>query len=307
MAGWLVFASSVNAHPGLPHDIERATQLLDPDPDNVPLLLQRARLHRLNKDVAAASRDLNSVAKLVGERADVSLERGLCFTLLGDHKQAEKHLSRYMTRGEPSALAFSKRAHARAALNRTTEAIDDYTKSLSMQPNVEIYIELGCLLEQTDQLAEAAGVYREGLERLGGAINLRVLLIEAESKLGHHASALDLIHAIMPRARVKTQWLLLEGGVYQRMGDSEKATVTWHAAIKEADRIVARRRTAMNLTLRAQVNVKLGQSELARSDYEAALRLAPEYAPAREGLRALQTPANALKTSVISNDGKGKQ
>jgi tetratricopeptide (TPR) repeat protein len=274
-------ADAASAHPPVRHEIDALGEALAKEPDRADLLLERARLLRVDRDGAAALADLDRARELAPQNRDVALERGLTLSLLGRDAEAEAELSQFLESGPGAGAAFAERARLRARSGRGAEAIADYTAALELEPRVELYLERGELLEAQGRLEEAAQGYRTGLEATHGALLMRLALIRVETARGRHTEALALVDEQLARAGVKTDWYLRRAEVLAAAGDEAGARRARESALVEANRALEARPTAINLVARARVNLALERIPDARSDLELAIAKSPRFREAR--------------------------
>jgi len=277
------FAAAALAHPGLHHDIERVTLMIDADPGRPDLYLDRAVYERLDQQYDEALTDLETVRRLEPGNVPLPLERGLTLSALGRDAEAEKSLTRYIDGSGPkSAPAYAGRADIRARTGRVTAAIADYTAAIGIEADIEYYLERGALQEKAGRWNDAAAGYREGLAKLGGAVNLRLALIRAEVEAGRPAAAITTIDEAMNRPGIQTEWLLRKADVLEGMGRTDEARAERELALAEADRAIEGRATGIHLMARAKVLLALGQTGSAEADLRAALNKSPRYSEARD-------------------------
>ncbi len=165
------FAGFGAVHPGLDHDIERATQLVADNPNQADSLVKRGHLYRLNGRLVESLADLDRARQLDPQDRWVGLQRGLTLSAMGRDQEAEAELDRFL-RGGPGTLAYTERGRIRARTGRTLLAIADLTSAIGMRPDVDSYLLRGRLQVSLGLLAEAVAGYREGWSRLGGAFLL---------------------------------------------------------------------------------------------------------------------------------------
>jgi tetratricopeptide (TPR) repeat protein len=139
-------------------------------------------------------------------------------------------------------------------------------------------------------LADAAREYARGMQRLNGAVALRQSLIRVETRRGRYDAALRLINDAERIATAKTVWRLQRAEVLRVAGRVEESWRSLNHALVEAERVLARRRSPLNLYQRARVHLGLGDTTAARRDLQAALQTAPRFKKAQTLLGELDTP-----------------
>jgi tetratricopeptide (TPR) repeat protein len=277
------FASTgVRAHAGLHIDIDRATRALALDPENADLYARRAHYYRLGGHLEESLADLEHGRELEPGNRAVTVGLGLTLSALGRDAQAEAELNRFITTGGRSVRAYSERGEIRARNGRFEEAIDDYSKAIEIQHDVELYLRRGALQEAIGELDAAATGYAEGLRNLGGAVTLRLAVIRVETDRGAYGSALAYIDEELERVPVKTSWYLRRAEVLQAAGKTSEAELALNLALAEANQVIEKRATGIHLFSRAKVYVALGRIDLAREDLEDVLLKSPRFSEARE-------------------------
>lgn len=284
-----IFTTDAIAHPGLAHDIEQVSRGLAIEPDRVDLLLRRAILYRLHDEAAKSLVDLDRARVLEPDNIKVALQRGLALSALKRDREAEVELSRYVRACGENPEALAERARIRERTNRPALAVADYGAALALRSDVAWYLARGRLQERLGQLDDAAGGYREALARVGGAVVVRDALIRVETARGRFADALAEVDAVLAQAPNQTKWLLRRAKVRQASGDTAGAAQDSANALRQADRAVRRRKTALSLCSRAEVLIALGRLAEARRDLLEAIRLVPAFADARALLAELDS------------------
>ena len=286
----LVVATSAPAHPGLNREIDRLTEAIAQNPQEVTLRIERAYYLRLHEEFARALADLDHARTLDPDNRDINAHRGLTLAALQQDKEAEEELTRFLGTGEGSAATYGARARVRQRTGRHAEALADYGAALKLKGDLDLYVDRGRLQESMGLLDDAAAGYREGLARQGGAVTIRQALIRAEIARREYAAALQLIDEALGGAPVRTHWHLRRAEVFDAAGKAEKTQAEREGALTEANRALKQRPTAMNLLSRAQVLVAQERLEDAKSDLKLALETTPRLAAARKLLEQLETP-----------------
>lgn len=281
-------AIEVGAHPGLDRDVERATEAIAQDPENAALYANRAYYLRLGEHLDESLADLEKGYELEPANQAVAVGLGLTLSAMGRDAEAEAALTRFLGAGGRSVPAYAGRAAIRARAGKFEEAIQDYTAALEIQRDVELYLARGALQEATGDLDAAAAGYHDGFETLGGAVTLRLALIRVETGRGNYDSALGLVDEELQRVPVKTTWLLRKSEVLRAAGETEDADRTLNQALTEANQMIEKRATGIQLLSRAKVYMAMGRRDLAREDLEVVLQKSPRFAEARELLEQLE-------------------
>ncbi len=99
---------------------------------------------------------------------------------------------------------------------------------------------------------------------------------------------LKLLDDELARASVKTEWYLRRADVLAASGQAEKAQLELERALAEANRVLKKRATAINLFSRAKVYIAMGRWEAAKRDLRVAVRKSPRFAEANALLKNLE-------------------
>ena len=279
---FITCASFASAHPGAHHDIERATEALAASPSDVDLLVRRAHLYRIEGQLPESLLDLDRARKIAPERSDVILQRGLTLSAMGKDAEAEIELGRVIHEAESARQAYTERGHIRARTDRPVEAIADYDEVLRRAPQIELYLVRGRLQESIGRLDDAAKGYRDGIARLRGAPLLKIELVRVEITRKQYDVALKLIDEELDRAPIKTDWLRRRAEALAVAGKNTEAQNEFGRALTEANRVLAKRKTAIHLLARAKIYHAMGRLEAAREDLESVLRESPALPAALE-------------------------
>ena len=94
-------------------------------------------------------------------------------------------------------------------------------------------------------------------------------------EVGAFEHAKEIADRLVNASRFKTDALLKRADAMEAMGRSEAADADRHAALDDANRVIAIRRSPLNLRLRAQALMSLGRYDEALSDLEAAVARQP--------------------------------
>ncbi len=292
------------AHPGLHHDIQEISRTLSREPDRGDLLIQRARLLRLDARFLDSLADLDRASHVSPDAPQLDLERGLTLSALRRDSEADAALTRHIEHGSASSVAYIERGHIRARGRNPETALADYSTALEQHPTVDIVIAKTRVLESIGRVDEAARDLSSGMKQLGGPVVIRDELIRIETIRKRFDVAIALIDEVIEKAAVKTEWYLRRGDVLQVAGDHKNAMHAYETAIEEANRVLARRTSAIHLYGRAKSHIALGQYPDAIRDLHAALKRSPRFSKANDLLKQLIHDGNDhTKTRNEKNDG----
>ncbi len=311
----LFFVAPASAHEGLDPEIQEITEQLAKNPNDVDLLITRAWNYRKNGKFINALADIDRANRLDPGNQEILLERGLTLSALRRDVEAEVVLDRFLDEGAAKVsggiaarilgttsarisertsdknlllTALVERAYVHSRMNKVDMAIEDFTSAITVRPLTPLYLSRGKLQESLGQFDLAANGYREGLARVGNALQLKKGLIRVSIKRQQFDYALKLVDQELARASVKTAWYLRRAEILDMMGQEDASRMAKEKALTEANRVLRKRTTALNRLLRGKVYMALGQRPDARRDLESAVQMAPNLDEARELLGILK-------------------
>ncbi len=265
------------------------TALLAKEPNRVDLLKQRGVLYRLEGILDESLADLNRAGQLNPSDREVRLQRGLTLSALRRDAEAEAELDAFLNAesGVGRAHGYAERGHIRARTGRTDLAVADLTAAIAVLPALDLYLARGKIQESAGQSAAAAAGYQEALTRLGHVPALTEALLRVQIAQGQFQSALSVIDQELAWAPVKTAWWLRRAEVLAASGQQAQAQTELEKGLAEANRVLNKRVTGLNLLARAKVLMAMGRFDEARSDLENCLSLVPTFAQCSELLNEL--------------------
>lgn len=278
---WVGFSPAPHAegHEGMDPEILTLTEKLEKEPNRVDWLVIRGQVYRSYGKYEESLLDLERAWLLDPDNIKVLLERSLTLSAMEHDQEAEAALNQLLRRdmGDLRMFALAERAVILARTGRPEAAINDYTVLLGIQPVGEVYLRRSQLLESLDRYEEAAAGYQEGLTVLGDSFLLKKGLIDLRIKQGRYDHALDLIDEQILRAPVKTQWYLQRAEILSRLGQVQEAGKTYEQALVEANRVLTRRQTSLNLLARAEVLFAMGRRADAIRDLNEVSKQSPKF------------------------------
>lgn len=289
--GYLGFAKIAIAHSGLDPEIQEITEKLIKEKDNVDLLIQRGQVYRSNGKYTESLLDLERAWLLDRENRTVVLQRALTLSALGRDKEAKTALDYFLQdESDPKRVfALAERASIHVRNGQAQLAITDFTSAIQLQPTIELYLVRGKLQESLGKLEDAAAGYQDGLAELGDAILLKKGLIRVRMVQNQYSEALALVDEEIAGSSVKTPWHLQRAEILDKMGKPDAARLEYEQALSEANRVLGKRQTAMQLLARAEVYQAMGRMEEAKQDLRVAIKKTPHFAEADELLRKLES------------------
>lgn len=288
--GYFGFVQLATAHSGLDPEIQEITEKLIKDPDNVDLLVLRGQVYRSNGKYIESLLDLERAWLLNRENRTVVLQRALTLSALGRDKEAQSALNYFLQEeSDPKRVfALAERASIHARNGQAELAITDFTSAIQLQPTIELYLVRGKLQESLGKLEDAAEGYQDGLAKLRDAILLKKGLIRVRMIQKQYSEALALVDKEIAGSSVKTSWHLKRAEILDNMGRSDEASLAYEQALAEANRVLGKRQTAMQLLARAEVYQAMGRMEEAKNDLRVAIKKTPNFAEADDLLKKLE-------------------
>jgi tetratricopeptide (TPR) repeat protein len=288
--GSLGVVQPATAHPGMDPEIEEITEQLIRDPDNVDLLVRRGQAYRSNGKFLESLMDLERAWLKNRENRTVVFHRAMTLSALNRNREAEAALDHFLQEeSDPKRVfALAERAHIRARGGRVESAIADYTSAIQLHPTIELYLKRGQLQESLGKLEAAAAGYHEGLANLGDAILLKKGLIRVQIAQQQYGEALAMVNDETARSSVKTPWHLQRAKILSLMGQSDASRLAYEQALSDANRVLAKRSTALQLLARAEIYQAMGRTEEAKRDLRTAIQKAPSFTEANDLLKKLE-------------------
>jgi tetratricopeptide (TPR) repeat protein len=289
--GCFSFIQLAKAHSGPDPEVQEITEELNKDPDNVELLVRRGQLYRSNGKFIESLLDLEQALLLNRENRTVVLQRALTLSAMGRDKEALSALNFFLQDESDPKLVFAlaERASILARSGQAELAIADFTSALQLQPTIELYLIRGKLQESLGKLEDAAEGYQDGLAKLGNAILLKKCLIRVRMAQKQYNAALALVEKETAGSSVKTSWHLTRAEILENMGRSDAANLAYEQALAEANRVLGKRQTALQLLSRAEVYQAMGRIEEAKNDLRVAIKKTPHFAEAENRLKKLES------------------
>lgn len=250
------------AHAGLTADVARLTRELETAP-TARTWLRRAEKLRLLGRVDEALADVASARVAGASPVEVEAALGLARWAGGDARGALEAFDRHLASGGAAVPVLRARAEALESLGRGEEATLDLARALALSPQPDGYLELARLQERLGRPADAQATLEQGLERLGGAVTLRLAVIGLCRRTGQLGVALGHARAAAQGQPVPTQWQLLAAEVLLAQGRPREARAELEAALATVDALLAARSSALLREARAQAVSLLAQASRA--------------------------------------------
>jgi tetratricopeptide (TPR) repeat protein len=252
------------AHPGAPHELREIDAELKLHPDRADLYLDRAEFLRTIARYDDALLDLEIAAAL---GADIDSLRARIHEMRGEDRLAEYYASQALLL-DPEAHVHFLRGRVRERIGDLEGALADYRAALELGTSVELHLAEGRVLISMKRIEEARRALSRGIDATGSVVLQRELIRVAEPHV-----ALEQLQAILQRAQVKTEWLLLRAGVLEKLGHTKEAVQDRERAVGEAERLARKRPAPAVLLSRAKAYEAVGRTaEAARDRREAEAR-----------------------------------
>lgn len=265
VAALVLVGSPVLAHDSPAARIRAIGLELEFDPENAALLLERAGLLRRLEKLEQALADVDLAAGIRGAGdPDVLHERGLVLLDAGRAAEAEAALTALFARRPPGARLFEARARSREAQGKLGPAVRDYSEAVSRAPNPESVLALGRCWERLGELERSVAVYRRGLKSLGGAVVVRLALVDALVRLGRFDRALAQVDQVLAVVPAKAGWRIRRGEVLVAAGRPSQAHAEYQKALAEITERLARRPTKLLEDQRKKAEAGLRSTDSAR-------------------------------------------
>ncbi|MEQ8459512.1 MAG: tetratricopeptide repeat protein [Sandaracinaceae bacterium] len=248
---------------------------------DVDAQLALAELRLRSGDAEGALRELEVTTALSPSAHRARVLRAQAFLALRRPEDALAELDRYVRQTGGDAPSHTLRASVLESLERWEPALADVEAALETESTVDLHLARARLLGRLDRASAAAAALELGLTRHEGAAVLRVALIDALRRLGRPGPALRHVEALITDASVAPRWRVTRAELLDELGRPTEARAERARALRDAERMLTRRRSALALLERGRALLALGREGEARADLEQALRRAPSLTEAR--------------------------
>lgn len=205
-------------------EIMRLTRLIEQDPDNAGLYLQRGQAHRALLDFESAIADLDRAIQLNDALDMAYFERGMALGRAGRVRAGIDDLTKYIERNPASSLAYTKRGVRYLWIGDEDNAMRDLENALLLDPqNAEAHDDLGVIHAR-------AGDYAKAEQHFGNTIRLEPSYEKAYHNLatvyyltGRAAMALNMIDMALEMQPESRESLVLKSEILSTLGREEEA------------------------------------------------------------------------------------
>ena len=249
-------------HGDVHQQIEQVTAQLQQHPDDVELLLRRARLHQAHADWAASAADFDRAEVQAPALATIWLARGQMLLAAGRLDEARREVDKFASQKPDVAEGWLTRARVGVKQGRPLDAIADFHRALELptRPEPEHYLEYAQALTAVNpsRRAEAVDVLDQGLTRLGNLPALGLPAVDLEVQLQRYDAALARLRRLGASSPRPETWLDRQGDVLLLAGRPSEAAQCFRTALETlARRSVTVRARAANQQLQASLEKKL--------------------------------------------------
>lgn len=228
----LLFPCSLLAHGVTTEQIQRATEMIQREPQNPQWYLRRGELYRLNGNARAALEDYARAEKLAPQLCEVNFLRARLYFDAQAPEMTELLLSQFLQQQPHHTEALLLRAQAYTRLAARQSAIADYNLAIALQaePKPEHYLARAELQLADKRPADALAGLAEGLEKLGPLVVLQQRALEIEVQSKRWNAALTRLDALMNQSPRRESWLVQRGEILWKAGRRAEAKASFTAA-----------------------------------------------------------------------------
>lgn len=275
----------------LPESIEALSACVALRPDVPWAYSTRGLAHALSGRLDYAMGDVSRALELDPQFQPALLNRGIVNTFANDYSSALRDFDTLLTISTemrmPEAAFFRARIHL--VLGRELDAIDDLNLAISLHPGfvaalwfrAQAHFRSGGVENGCADLSKLVELQASSVtdKKFALAKALYQLALTLGDKFQYQAlvQARELLTGLDPNDATAAQYQLL-GNVQEIMRDTEGAIESYSQGLRIAPKDGQLRR------LRGWNYVSIGQLELARTDFEAALAIEANHPEARSGL-----------------------
>ena len=235
---------SALAH-GTAHElIEAASRAITEKPDAAAPYLRRAALHLEHGDCHACLLDVAEAERRQTLDIGAGLLRGRALAAGGRFAEAKVTLDVFLSAHPDHAAALMARARALGALERKTEAADDFVRAMALtpQPEPDHVFELADFLCRANREADALAAIDRALKATPGVPSLVERAVKIEITRGNFDGALRRIGEAMESVKVKEPLMARRAALFAQAGRIADSIGAWRelqvrlAAMPQAER-----------------------------------------------------------------------
>lgn len=225
----LAIVTAACAHPDIEEALARIDGLLQAEPKNAALYLQRGDLNVQHNDLMAADRDFRQAAQLSPHLAGLDCARGSLALAKGQWPEARAFFDRALQANPADAAALVLRARVLDELGERPAALADLNAALAhlANPSPDIFLTRSSLYSNP---ADAIRSLDEGIERIGPVPSLLLRALMLEQKSGRTDAALARLDALIAESERKEDWLRMRGDLLASAKRPAEARQSYTAA-----------------------------------------------------------------------------
>jgi len=219
LASAVFFAQlTVFAHGNLHDQIAALTADIVEHPKRAELLLQRAELHRLHSEWAAALADCQKAESIKPDLISLALSRGKILFGAGRFVEARAALDQFLAMENKNSEGFLTRARVLVKLENFERAAADFSKAIQLAgiPEPDFYTERAQAWQAAGKLETALTGIDEGISKLGPIASLEIPAMELELRLQRYDSALHRVDLLSAQSQRKETWFLKRGEILEK-------------------------------------------------------------------------------------------
>lgn len=231
-------------HEALARQITALSQQIAAQPTDPALWLRRAELHRLDRDLGSALRDLRQVELLAPQRPELPVAWGRFH--LDRHQPAlaviALHRATALTPAPPDAWALLAEALQQTDDADGAERAWRIAIESASPPSPDHCLARAALLKQLQRPVDALDCIDDGLRRIGPCLVLELRALEFEEGLARYPQALARLQRLADAAERPEPWWIRIGQLQHRLGRDIEARDLAERAIAALDGLPGRLR-----------------------------------------------------------------
>jgi tetratricopeptide (TPR) repeat protein len=205
---WL--ATSAAGHGEITQQIRELNAAIALTPEDASLHLRRGELHRIHRDFAAATVDINRAEALGADPREAAICHGRALLEAGRLEAALLPLARVIELDPENGRAWVLRGRALAELGRLAEAVHAFDRAIATlpTPDPDVFLARAVVQREAGDLSAALAGLDEGVAQLGPLVVLQEPALEIEFALGRVDAALARLDSVARQAAWPTPWLV---------------------------------------------------------------------------------------------------
>jgi len=269
----LASATANRAHESVPVQIEALTQEIQHHPGNPLLRLQRADLHREQREWDAARADFEAALAIDPDLEIAWLGLGRMYLEAGRPGEAIAPLERFLTYNPSSAVGTALLGRALTRSGRHDEAVIAFSESIAIgkargfRPGPDLFLDRARSQMVGGDVDAALSGLEEGRSLLGGAASLEVEALAIEIDAGLTGRALARLERLTAESPRPERWLVQRGALLERTGREDLAADAYRAARETIVNLPpSRRRASHVIGMEREIDAALSRLERVARD-----------------------------------------